>query len=216
MTLLFLQHLCWVSINFLSHCIFLAITPLMTFPTVPWFPVNHSSILFTSPPILLPGEFHGQRSLSGYSPWGCKASDTTEWLTLSLSPPFRWSFQGESFSGPPNPMPFLRIQTWLYIYRNAFCAPYSISQGPSQSSSTCSHASWGSLSSHVQTFQMWVRYQALHSSTPGNTCQVLDMSSWSSPCLAGVVGEAPPALWWREDWGLADPWQPFLWKAFSF
>ena len=23
-------------------------------------------------PILLPGEFHGQRSLVGYSPWGCR------------------------------------------------------------------------------------------------------------------------------------------------
>ena len=29
------------------------------------------------PPIFLPGEFHGQRSLVGYSPWGCKESDTT-------------------------------------------------------------------------------------------------------------------------------------------
>ena len=29
-----------------------------------------------------PGEFHGQRSLVGYSPWGRKESDTTEWLTL--------------------------------------------------------------------------------------------------------------------------------------
>ena len=35
--------------------------------------------------ILLPGEFHGQRSLAGYSPWSCKESDTTEGLTLSLS-----------------------------------------------------------------------------------------------------------------------------------
>ena len=26
----------------------------------------------------LPGKFHGQRSLVGYSPWGCKESDTTE------------------------------------------------------------------------------------------------------------------------------------------
>ena len=25
-----------------------------------------------------PGEFHGQRSLAGYSPWGRKESDTTE------------------------------------------------------------------------------------------------------------------------------------------
>ena len=29
----------------------------------------------------LPGEFHGQRSLAGYSSWGNKESDTTELLT---------------------------------------------------------------------------------------------------------------------------------------
>ena len=28
--------------------------------------------------VFLPGEFHGQRSLGGYSPWGCKESDITE------------------------------------------------------------------------------------------------------------------------------------------
>jgi len=28
--------------------------------------------------IFLPGEFHGQRNLVGYSPWGRKESDTTE------------------------------------------------------------------------------------------------------------------------------------------
>ena len=33
-------------------------------------------------PIFLPGEFHGQRNLAGYSPWGCKESDTIERLTL--------------------------------------------------------------------------------------------------------------------------------------
>ena len=32
-------------------------------------------------PVFLPGEFHRQRSLAGYSPWGCKELDTTEWLT---------------------------------------------------------------------------------------------------------------------------------------
>ena len=30
------------------------------------------------PPVLLPGESHGQRSLAGYSPWGLKESDTPE------------------------------------------------------------------------------------------------------------------------------------------
>ena len=29
-------------------------------------------------PVLLPGKFHGWRSLVGYSPWGHKESDTTE------------------------------------------------------------------------------------------------------------------------------------------
>ena len=31
--------------------------------------------------VLLPGEFHRQRNLVGYSPWGHKESDMTEWLT---------------------------------------------------------------------------------------------------------------------------------------
>ena len=35
--------------------------------------------------VFLPGEYHEQNSLMGYrSPWGCKESDTTEQLTLSL------------------------------------------------------------------------------------------------------------------------------------
>ena len=31
-------------------------------------------------PVFLPGKSHGQRSLAGYSPWGCKELDTTERL----------------------------------------------------------------------------------------------------------------------------------------
>ena len=30
--------------------------------------------------VFSPREFHGQRSLAGHSPWGCKESDTTEQL----------------------------------------------------------------------------------------------------------------------------------------
>ena len=36
-------------------------------------------------PVFLPWAFHGQWSLLGYSSWGHKESDTTEWLTLSVS-----------------------------------------------------------------------------------------------------------------------------------
>ena len=35
---------------------------------------THSSILAW--------RIHGQRSLAGYSPWSCKESDTTQWLSL--------------------------------------------------------------------------------------------------------------------------------------
>ena len=60
-------------------------------------------------PVFLPGEFHGQRSLVGCSPWGHKESDTTErWLSLTQlthssviyldfpPPKCRWDFPGGS------------------------------------------------------------------------------------------------------------------------
>ena len=36
-------------------------------------------------PVFLPGEFHGQRSLVGYSPWGHKELDTTDFHFESLN-----------------------------------------------------------------------------------------------------------------------------------
>ena len=36
-----------------------------------------------STPVFLPGEFHRQRSLACYSPWGYKKSDTAELLSLT-------------------------------------------------------------------------------------------------------------------------------------
>ena len=41
-------------------------------------------------PVFLPEKFHGEKSLVGYSTWGCKQSNTTEQLTFSpfsLLPP---------------------------------------------------------------------------------------------------------------------------------
>ena len=37
------------------------------------------------PPVFLPGEFQGQRSLASYSPWSCRELDTTEQFTLVIS-----------------------------------------------------------------------------------------------------------------------------------
>ena len=45
---------------------------------IPWRRAWHPT------PAFLPGEFHGQRSLAGYSPRGCKELDTTEPLTSHM------------------------------------------------------------------------------------------------------------------------------------
>ena len=47
-------------------------------------------------PVFLPGDFHGQRSLVGYSPWGCKELDMTEQLSLH----FPLAFINSSFCFP--------------------------------------------------------------------------------------------------------------------
>ena len=54
--------------------------------------------------LFLSGESHGQRSLVGYSLWGCKESDTTEWLILSHS------FWEENPGG--SELPFTGIAGW--------------------------------------------------------------------------------------------------------
>ena len=44
----------------------------------PWVGKTPWSRKWQPDPVFLPGKFHGQRSLVGYSPWGRKESDTTE------------------------------------------------------------------------------------------------------------------------------------------
>ena len=46
----------------------------------PWFVKIPWRRKWQPTPVLLPGESHGQRSLVGYSPWGCKELDMTERL----------------------------------------------------------------------------------------------------------------------------------------
>ena len=48
-------------------------------------------------PVFLPGESQGQRSLVGYSPWGHKESDITEWLSTAQQHR-SWSWKRESSS----------------------------------------------------------------------------------------------------------------------
>ena len=71
-------------------------------------------------PVFLPGEFHGQRSLASYSPWGPKELDTTERLihSLSFSDAFgKGLWKGFVISQSPN--------TWKYRARYSWCSTVS-------------------------------------------------------------------------------------------
>ena len=50
-------------------------------------------------PVFLPGEFHGQRSLAGYGPWGCKSTGR-DWVTKQQQQPLP----------PPSP----QLEVWLF------------------------------------------------------------------------------------------------------
>ena len=76
-------------------------------------------------PVFLPGKSHGWRSLAGYSPWGCKQSDTTEAISLfcvclwlnsvsgsGIDPvPVQWS--GVLTTGPPGKSK--RARVWYKV-----------------------------------------------------------------------------------------------------
>ena len=60
-------------------------------------------------PVFLPGEFYGQRSLVGYNPWGCKESNMTERLTVSL---LYCNLQGSGQSS----VPYTSVQHTVYTH----------------------------------------------------------------------------------------------------
>ena len=47
-------------------------------------------------PVFLPGESHGQRSLAGYSPWGCKESEKIEHARVHMSVRAQENFPGNA------------------------------------------------------------------------------------------------------------------------
>jgi len=66
------------------------VTGFPSFSRLNYIPLYSSSIYFWRrqwhpTPVLLPGKSHGQRSLVGCSPWGCKESDMTEQLHFHFS-----------------------------------------------------------------------------------------------------------------------------------
>ena len=73
-----------------------------------------------STPVLLPGKSQGQRSLVGYSPWGCKESDTCLILIISIS-------RSETFHKERRYFPLILLSS---SYRSLYFFPMLSSSRP--------------------------------------------------------------------------------------
>ena len=51
----------------------------------PWVGEMPWSMKWHPTPVFLPGKSHGQRSLEGYSPWGCRELEMTECIGKKFS-----------------------------------------------------------------------------------------------------------------------------------
>ena len=113
-------HYCCYYFYFLAGASLVAQTvknlpPLQERPGLdPWFGKIPWRREWQPIPVFLPGEFHGQRKLAGYSPWGCKESVTTEQLTHTYT-----HFLAASFS----------IWDSSSLTKDGTCAPCTGSDG---------------------------------------------------------------------------------------
>ena len=114
-------------------------------------------------PKFFPGKLHGQRSLAGYSPWGRKESDMTEWPSLHTYSilPSVWPFMtGHSFGW----------STWLFdsasyprLYHSIF--PFS-----------SSHSSMSTEKWHNTVLQLQLLLFTVHCLELSSSSQ--DPASW--------------------------------------
>ena len=87
----------WIFNHFISRCLVLGIYRLSRWQSGkestcqcrrhkcdPWIGKSLCSRKWQPIPVFLPGGFHGQRSLVGYRPWGCKESDMAERLSTHI------------------------------------------------------------------------------------------------------------------------------------
>ena len=89
----FLAHIIYMGLVFFIHsaslCLLVGAFNPFTFKVIIDIYVPIQRRKWQPTPVLLPGKYHGWRSLVGYSPWGLKESDRTERLHfLSFSSSF--------------------------------------------------------------------------------------------------------------------------------
>ena len=94
-------------------------------------------------PVCMPGESDGQKSLAGYSPWGRKESDTSEWLTLD------WGTH--SSVTEVNGFDYSALSIWMWWVPTVAVLPSKLPHPPS-CHRVRSKMKWGSY------FTLWVSH----------------------------------------------------------
>ena len=123
-------------------------------------------------PVLLPGKSHGWRSMVGYSPWGPKESDMTEWHH------FHFQITGREHS------PTLQQKIGLKIY---WAWPHPSEEDPVSPSVSLSHqeASINLLSFSIRGKTEWKpQSQKLTNLITWTTTLSNSMKLWAMPCRA--------------------------------
>ena len=79
-------------------------------------------------PVFLPGRFHRQRSLAGYSPWGHRELDMAEQLAFSLlieHRVFEFNYSVSSFKRNLSPSKFSKAYLLMSKIKQYLCVPIS-------------------------------------------------------------------------------------------
>ena len=167
-------------------------------------------------PVFLPGEYHGQRSLVGNIPWGCKKLDTIEWLTHThmwqLCPSESWEWRWNICLACGNPGCTKCAGTWtastarvlaLLVFFLASCQFFSIAPPFSHLEDSLA---WGPSVvwriRHIEGPLLWKSVpQALKGATRVGFYSVVQyirhlmgLTLYCSAADAGSVGKE--RLWW--------------------
>ena len=114
--------------------------------------------------VFLPGESHGQRSLAGYSPWGHKELDTTEWLRTQR---IYHLISLRLFFFSSHPSAHLVVREWGQEEKNRnYSDDYR--QGSEGLKKLCDPASWSPEKLWIKNFPNFILTQKIDDLFEGN------------------------------------------------
>ena len=176
-----------------------------------------------STPVLLPGESHGQRSLVGYSPWGCKESDTTEQLHFTFRQVAVVVKNPLANAGDTRDLGSIPRSGGFPWKRKRQPTPVFLSGKFHGQKSLMGHGPWGSrvwwnwVTEHTQTVtrtsaRLWRRvFQAEWRVGRGRWRQVLNVKKKKKKNIYSAAPHLSCGMWDLVPWPGIEPW-PLHWE----